>query len=268
MQNAETSKTALITGASSGIGLELARVFAEAGYQLFITARRTEQLEALANELRTGGTTVRVFPCDLTDRAAVRTLFRSVQETGIPVDVLVNNAGFGDHGEFVGVKPEKLVDMIELNVTALTYLTRLVLPGMLERRHGRILNVASVASFQPGPLMAVYYATKAYVLSLSEALAEELSPSGVTVTALCPGPTASGFQEEAGLTQVPFYQKVKMPSSRVVAEFGFRAMMRGTRVAVHGTLFRISIFFLRFMPRRLVAVTVRRLQERRRPDPQ
>ncbi|TVQ37983.1 MAG: SDR family oxidoreductase [Spirochaetaceae bacterium] len=264
MADTRTRPTVLITGASSGIGYELARVFAREGYDLILVARRAQQLTELAERLRRIGALVWVQPCDLTDRSAVRGLYRSVQEIGRPIDVLVNNAGVGDYGSFVSAGVDRVLTMIELNAAALTHLTRLVLPGMFERGAGRVLNVASVAAFQPGPLMAVYYASKAYVLSFSEALAEELAPSGVVVTALCPGPTKSGFQQEAGLHQVPMLNRPGMPTAATVAEFGYRALMRGRRVAVHGALFRLSLFVSRFLPRRLVAATVRRLQERRR----
>jgi uncharacterized protein len=207
---------------------------------------------------------VLVIVCDLTDRSAVDALFQTVQEAAVLVDVLVNNAGFGDYGDFATANPEKMIDMIELNVISLTRLTRLLLPGMLERGRGRILNVASVAAFQPGPLMAVYYATKAFVLSLSEALGEELRRTGVTVTALCPGPTVSGFQSEAGLGHVPFYQQSGLPEAGEVAEFGYRAMVRGKRIAIHGVPFRLAVFLLRLAPRALVVRVVRRLQDKRR----
>lgn len=257
-------KTALITGASSGIGYELARIFAREGYELVLVARRRQQLEDLAAEVEAQGARCWVFPGDLTDRAAVQSLFDSVERAGIAVDVLVNNAGFGDYGDFLRSSLDRMLSMIELNVAALTHLTRLLLPGMVARGYGRVLNVASVASFQPGPLMAVYYATKAYVLSLSEALSEELAASGVTVTALCPGPTVSGFQHEAGLHQVPFYQQVRMPTSDVVAEYGYRSLMRGRRVAVHGLMFRVSLLLIRLAPRRLVAAAVHRIQRKRK----
>lgn len=259
-----TRKTVLITGASSGIGYELARVFAREGYDLVLVARRRRQLEQLAAEVEGHGARTWVLPFDLTDRAAVQALFDSVDQHGITVDVLVNNAGFGDYGDFLRASLDRMLAMIELNVTALTHLTRLFLPGMVERGFGRVLNVASVASFQPGPLMAVYYATKAFVLSLSEALSEELTGSGVTVTALCPGPTVSGFHQEAGLNQVPFYQQVRMPTSDAVAEYGYRALIRGRRVAVYGLVFRVSLILIRLAPRRLVAAAVRRIQEKRR----
>ena len=260
----DTRKTALITGASSGIGYELARILAREGYDLVLVARRRRQLDQLASEVEAQGARSWVMPFDLTDRASVQQLFDSVSQEGIAVEVLVNNAGFGDYGDFLRSSLDRMLAMIELNAAALTHLTRLFLPGMVARGHGRVLNVASVASFQPGPLMAVYYATKAYVLSLSEALSEELAGSGVTVTALCPGPTVSGFQEQAGLQQVPFYQQVRMPSSDAVAEYGYRALQRGRRVAVHGLMFRISLVLIRLAPRRLVAAAVRRIQERRR----
>lgn len=243
--------TALITGASSGIGLEIARVLAP-DHDLVLVARSAAKLDALAEEL--GG--ARVIAADLADPAAVAKIAAEVPA----VDVLINNAGVGDFGPFAEADIDKTLGMIQLNVTSLTALTRTYLPGMLERGSGRIMNVASTASFQPGPLMAVYYATKAYVLSFSEALAEETRDTGVTVTALCPGPTTSGFQAAAKMELSPLVANKKLPTSAKVAEFGVKAMRTGDVVAVPGVLNKIMASGVRFTPRPVMRRIVHKLQ--------
>ena len=243
--------TALVTGASSGIGLEIARILAK-DHDVVLAARRADKLEALATEI--GG--ARVIAVDLADPAGPRRLVAEVPA----VDVLVNNAGFGDFGPFADAAESRLDEMIELNVGALTRLTRAYLPGMCERGRGRVLNVASTASFQPGPLMAVYYATKAYVLSLSEALAEETRGTGVTVTALCPGPTASGFQAGAAMENSRLVKGRKLPSAASVAAFGVKAMQRGEVVAVPGFANKAMAASIRVSPRPVVRRLVHRMQ--------
>jgi short-subunit dehydrogenase len=191
-------KTALITGASGGIGLDLARLFAEGGYDVVLVARTESKLKELATELASKhGVSARAVAADLADPAAPAQLMERLKAEGVQVDVLVNNAGYGGYGTFAETELDAELKMIQLNISALTALSKAVLPGMLARKSGRILNVASTAAFQPGPLMAVYYATKAYVLSFSEALANETKGTGVTVTCLCPGPTKTGFQQQA-----------------------------------------------------------------------
>lgn len=243
--------TALVTGASSGIGLEIARVLAP-DHDLVLVARSAAKLEALAAEL--GG--ARVITADLSDPAAPAKIAAEVPA----VDVLINNAGVGDFGPFAEADPDKTLGMIQLNVTALTALTRTYLPGMLERGTGRIMNVASTASFQPGPLMAVYYATKAYVLSFSEAIAEETRGTGVTVTALCPGPTRSGFQAAAEMELSPLVANKKLPTSAEVAAFGVKAMRKGDAVAIPGVLNKIMASGVRFTPRPVMRRIVHKLQ--------
>ena len=190
--------TALVTGASSGIGLELATLLAKNRHGVVLVARGKDRLDGIARGLTEEfGVAATVLPADLADPAAPLDVFLTLAERKVAIDVLVNDAGFGVYGFFADTPLEKELAMIQVNVTALTHLTKLFLPGMLERRRGRILNVASTAAFQPGPLMAVYYATKAYVLSFSEALGNETAGSGVTVTALCPGPTLTHFQRRA-----------------------------------------------------------------------
>ena len=243
--------TALITGASGGIGLEIARVLAP-DHDLVLVARNAAKLETLAEEL--GG--ARVIAADLADPSAVAKIVAEVSD----VDVLINNAGVGDFGPFAAADTDKTLDMIQLNITALTALTRAYLPGMLERRSGRIMNVASTASFQPGPLMAVYFATKAYVLSFSEAVAEEVRGSGVTVTALCPGPTESGFQAAADMELSPLVANKKLPTPAEVAAFGVDAMNSGDVVAVPGILNKIMASGARFTPRPVMRRLVHKMQ--------
>jgi len=193
------NNTALVTGASSGIGLELARLFAGDGHDLVLVARSEGRLREIGEQLETAhGITATVVASDLSKPNAARDLVEALRAALIEIDVLVNNAGFGLSGAFIDNDPRTQLDMLQVNVVALTELTRLLLPPMVARRSGRILNVASTAAFAPGPLAAVYGATKAYVLSFSEAIGEELRHSGVTVTALCPGPTQSGFSAAAG----------------------------------------------------------------------
>jgi uncharacterized protein len=254
-------QTALITGASSGIGWDLAHLFAADGHDLILVARSEGKLRELAREFEAKHKiSARVIPADLERPEAPRELFASVHT---PVDVLVNNAGFGLAGPFAGNDLDRELAMIQVNITALTHLTKLFLKPMLERGHGRILNVASTAAFQPGPLMAVYYASKAYVLSFSEAIAEELDGTGVTVTALCPGPTATGFQATAAMTNTRLLSVMKPKSSAQVARIGYNAMKRGKRVVVTGVLNKVLAQSVRVSPRALTTKIAKRLQEKR-----
>jgi hypothetical protein len=245
--------TALITGASSGIGLEIARILSR-DHDVVLAARSESALQALATEL---GSNARVVVADLSEPAGAGKLAADVPE----VDVLVNNAGFGDFGDFATASPERLDQMIEVNVGSVTRLSRVYLPAMLQRGSGRIMNVASTAAFQPGPLMAVYYATKAYVLSFSEALAEETRGTGVTVTALCPGPTTSGFQAGAAMEESKLVKGRKLATSASVAAFGVRAMQRGDVVAVPGFQNKLLAASVRFSPRPVIRRVVHKLQE-------
>jgi uncharacterized protein len=249
MAMTEEPRWTLITGASSGIGAELARAFAKRGYPLVLTARREERLVALSAELgRSHGVPVEVMAVDLEDRETPRDLHEMLQERGIAVHTLVNNAGFGLRGYFASLPHEKQLAMIDLNVTALTSLCRLMLPGMIERKRGGILNVASVAAFQAGPYMAVYYATKAFVLSLSEGLHDEAKPHGVTVTALCPGPTESEFSETAGLKDSRLFGAGVM-SSADVARAGVEGYEAGRTIVVPGARNRVGAIGAKFAPR-------------------
>jgi short-subunit dehydrogenase len=255
--------TAIVTGASSGIGYELCKLFARDGYPLLITARSQEKLEALAADLRTHGATVAVCPADLASRDAAGRIFEAARGMSAPVEILVNNAGFGVYGPFPATDLDATLEMMQVNVTALTHLSRLVLPSLLERGRGRILNVASTAAFQPGPLMAVYYASKAYVLHFSEAVADELRGTGVTVTALCPGPTETGFKSRSGMGDTWLFGKRRVMSAHRVAAVGYRALMRGRRLVVPGLRNKLLVQANRLAPRRLVTALVRRLQETR-----
>jgi short-subunit dehydrogenase len=254
-------KTALITGASFGIGLELARIFARKGYNLVLVARSADKLRQLASELeKAHGTRSLILATDLTDPGAAAYVLDQTTRADITVDVLVNNAGFGQYGFFAENDLEECLKQIQLNVTTLTHLTRLYLPGMIERKSGRILNVASTAAFQPGPLMAVYYATKAYVLHFSEAIANELKGTGVTVTCLCPGATATEFLKRAKMTDIQLLRFGAM-DARTVAEDGYRGLMAGKPVVISGFKNWLLAQSVRFSPRQMVTAIARKLQE-------
>jgi uncharacterized protein len=255
--------TALITGASSGIGLELARICAEDGDDVVLVARSGDALERLAGELRPRGVQVHVIASDLSAARAASLVADRVAALRLDVDILINNAGFGQFGSFAETPLDVDLAMIQVNIVALTELTKRLLPAMIARRAGKILNLASTAAFLPGPLMAVYYATKAYVLSFSEAIGEELKGTGVTVTALCPGPTASGFQRTAHLEKSKLVAGRRLPTSREVAEAGYAAMMAGRPLHIPGLLNKLTAFSPRVTPRRLMPAIVRRVQETR-----
>ncbi len=242
-------ETVLVTGASSGIGKELSRCFARDGSRLVLVARRSDALESLAAELRqASGIEAVVVAADLARPDAAARVLSQIERDGLEADVLVNNAGFGAQGLFAQLPLDRQIEMVQLNVTTLTHLTRLFLPGMIARRRGGILNVASTAAFQPGPHMAVYYASKAFVLSFSEALSEELSGTGVTATALCPGPTATGFGEAARMRRTPLFRLLTMSASSV-AKAGHRGFRRGRAVVIPGVRNRVLTFSVRLVPR-------------------
>lgn len=255
--------TALITGASSGIGFELAKIFAKDKINVILVARSEGKLKELAAELQKQfGIMVHVLAKDLSHCNSPKEIFEWCNQNNITVDYLVNNAGVGDFGLFTESIWTKQEEMINLNVTALTYLTHLILPGMVQRKFGRVMNVASTAAFQPGPLMSVYFASKAFVLHFSEAIANELQGSGVTVTALCPGATESGFQAAAAMEDSGLFKNKKVPSSKVVAAYGYKAMQKGQRVAIHGMMNYIMANGIRFAPRNLVTAIVRHIQRK------
>lgn len=263
-RNPAQRQTALVTGGSGGIGLEIAKVLARKGFDLVLASRKRDALEAAAGQIEgKHDVSVHVFAADLRRREAPETIFDFLSNENIAIDVLINNAGFGLGGEFAETELSRELEMIQVNIAALTHLTKLFLPAMIKRGSGRILNVASTAAFQPGPLMAVYYATKAYVLSFSEALAEELRNSGVTVTALCPGPTKTEFATEAQVGNSRLFSAFGMADAMDVAEFGVSAMMHGKRVAIPGIRNKIVAQANRFAPRALTAKVARIAQEAR-----
>lgn len=255
-----TSKTALVTGGSSGIGYELSLLLAKNGYDLVLVAQNEQTLEgarkALAEKF---SVRVECISLDLGLPDSIEKIVSYLHDTKITIDILINNAGFAVYGEFQKSKPQSVNDLLAVNIIALTNLTRALLPKIVDRK-GKILNVGSVASFLPGPGMAVYYASKAYVLSFSEALSEELRGSGVTVTALCPGATATGFSKRAELHNSKLFDGPLLSASQV-AHDGFRALMKGTRICIPGLHYKFMIFLLRFLPRSLITRIAGKIQQ-------
>ena len=255
--------TAVVTGASSGIGLELARLLARDGYDLVLVARSVDKLDRLGAELAVQHRIrARSVGADLVSPDAPGAIAEMLKQAAVQVEVLVNNAGYGTSGPFATTDLRTELDLLQVNVVALTHLTKLLLPAMLAGKRGRILNVASTAAFQPGPFMAVYYASKAYVLSFSEALAEELSGSGVTVTTLCPGPVPTGFQTRAGVDLTRLVSTPLVMDAATVARAGYAGLMKGKRLVVPGLGNKLLVQSERFAPRRLVTKIARFLQER------
>ena len=256
-------KAALVTGASGGIGEELARLLAADGRDLVLVARSRDKLARLAEELGgQHGVSARVVVSDLARPEAPREIFEELRGAGVEVGTLINNAGFGSYGLFAETDERAEVGMLQVNVVALTHLTKLFLPEMIARKKGYVMNVASTAAFQPGPLMAVYYASKAYVLSFSEALANECEGTGVTVSALCPGPTETGFVAAAKLEKSKLFEANVM-DARSVAVAGYRGMLAGKRVVIPGIKNSLLAHTVGFLPRGLVTKAVRRVQETR-----
>lgn len=255
------ARNVLITGASGGIGYELAKLFARDRHNLLLVARSAEKLAQVAKELEAGGVQVKTVPLDLTDSPAPKFLFDQLQREGVTIDILINNAGFGAYGEFAQMPESEILGQIRLNITALTELTHLFLPGMIERRFGRIMNVASTAGFQPGPLMAVYYATKAYVISFSEAIANEVKSTGVTVTCFCPGATRTNFAKRAGNDKTRIFKRAGVMPADKVALDGYRAVMEGRTLAISGMQNWLTAQSTRFAPRNLVTAISRWVSE-------
>jgi uncharacterized protein len=255
--------TALITGASNGIGLELAKVHASTGDNLVLVARNKSKLDELKATFE-DQFKVKVYTIgkDLAAPNAAQDVYDETKQQNIQIDYLINNAGFGDFGMFVATDWNKELQMINLNITTLTQFTKLYLQDMVKRGNGKIMNVASTAAFQSGPTMAVYYATKAYVLSFSEAIDNEVSDKGVTVTTLCPGATESGFQAAAAMEESALVKGKKLPTSKEVAEYGYKAMMKGKTVAIHGMMNWLMANSVRFTPRALVVKITRMIQDK------
>ena len=259
----ERRKTALVTGASSGIGLDLAKRFAAEGHDVALVARSEGKLKELAAALEAEHKVrAHVVTADLAQPRAAETLVAALEARGIDVDVLVNNAGYASYGAFEKTDLADELNMIQVNVVALTHLTKLFVRKMVAKKSGRVLNVASTAAFQPGPLMAVYYATKAYVLSFSEALANELAGTGVTVTALCPGPTKTGFQARAQMEQSKLVRGKEIMTAETVARIGYAGLMKGKTVVIPGVSNKMMAQAVRFLPRKTVTKLVRNAQER------
>jgi uncharacterized protein len=256
-------KTALITGASSGIGLELAHLFAHDGYRLVLVARNRAALRTLANELQSRySAEVWISPKDLAHPAAPLELYQELRESNVVLDVLVNNAGFGGQGPFLQTDWNTEGEMLQVNIVALTHLTKLFLP-QIRAREGKLLNVASTAAFLPGPFMAVYYASKAFVLHFTEAIAEELSGTGATVSCLCPGPVKTNFQKRAAIGETNLLNGPLLVDVGEVARIAYEGMKKGKRIIIPGWKNRAVVESLRVSPRGMPAKVVRRLHEKK-----
>jgi short-subunit dehydrogenase len=258
------STLALITGASAGFGYELAKVSAAHGCDLILSARDATRLERAAAQLRAAYPVgIETVAQDLSESGAAARLFEALGPRAGGIGILMNNAGFGYHGYFVDQPEAQLDGLLMTNVVALTELTRLVLPGMREQRRGRILNVASIAAFAPGPIMTVYHASKSYVVAFTEALAVELEGSGVTATVVCPGPMKTGFQERAGIAGERMLRSPLVMDVGRAAAIGYRAMLSGKTVCVPGTINAAAAFLSLHAPRKISARAARRIQRPR-----
>ena len=255
-------KYALITGASGGIGLEFAHILANDGFDLILVARTLEKLEELSTIINNDyKRKVLVINTDLSIPGSSQALFNQIKERGYIVDVVINNAGFGDNGNFHDTDFSRDIQMINLNITTLYELNKLFVKEMIKRGIGKILNLASVASFMPGPYMALYYATKAFVLNFSVAVAKELEGSGVTVTALCPGPTKSEFFKNANASGKRVSSMFMMPEPKEVALYGYKCMLNGKKFAIHGTSNKVMVFVTRFLPLSFITKIVSIIQK-------
>jgi short-subunit dehydrogenase len=263
------AETVLITGAASGIGLALAREFAKHGHDLILTSRVDSELEHVATDLTSKyNVQVGIIAADLKDEEAPQRIFDAVQREGAAIDILVNNAGLGFRGKFWEIPLEDELAIVRINIEAVIRLTHLFLPQMINRNSGRILNTASIAGFEPGPLLAVYHASKAFVLSMTEALATELEETKITVTALCPGPTDTDFFPKAGMVETKAFQKAHVMAPQEVAEIGYRALMRGDRTVVAGASNKALVFARRFMTEGAQAKMNKKFYERAKPAAQ
>ncbi len=258
------SNTALITGASNGIGEEFAHIHAARGGDMVLVARSLDKLEALKSELESKhGVSVTVMTEDLSIAGSAEKVFAATEAAGIQIDILINNAGFGGHGKFHERDRAREEAMMQLNMATLTSLTHLYLQGMVKHNAGKILNVASTAGFMPGPLQAVYYATKAYVLSFSQAIAEELSDTQITVTALCPGAVKTGFVAEGNLEGVEIFDKAA--SAESIARFGYAAMEKGKLVVINEPALGFMLtWIIPLLPRKVLLKISRKAMEKTR----
>ena len=255
-------ETVLITGASSGIGYEFSRLFAEKGYGLVITARREERLREL--ERMYPESRIEVIPCDLGSETGAEYLYNEVKKRNIKVDILINNAGLGLFGEFYETDIEKEKRIIDLNIKALVELSKYLLQEMLERNSGKILNVASIAAFQPGPYMSVYYASKAFVLSFTEAVRNETRKTGVNVSALCPGPVETEFEKSSELTKSKLFSRLKPVTAEKVAYVGYKGLMKNRAVIIPGFFNRFAVTAGVFVPTGIKVNIARRIQEKKK----
>jgi uncharacterized protein len=256
------NKTALVTGATTGIGFEFTKLLAADGYNLVLIARDEQKLRQIAASSQTQfNVSVKTYPKDLSVNSGIQDVVRQIREDVGTIDILVNNAGFGISGPFVEIDLSREIEMIQLNVVSVVILTKLFAREMAQRRQGKILNVASTAAFQPGPFMTIYYATKAFVLSFSEGLAEELKDSGVTVTALCPGPTATEFSKRAELEKSRLFKGAIVPvlNPVTVAKIGYEGLIKGQRIVIPGLVNKIGVLALRITPRKLVTQITKQL---------
>lgn len=258
----QRKQTALITGAANGIGYELAYIFAQNDYNLVLIDRIEAKLQRVATYLQEQfSISVKSIVKDLAQVTSPEEIFQELQGENIQVDVLVNNAGFGTYGFFNETNLTDELEMLQVNLVCTTHLTKLFLKSMVQQGQGKILNVSSAAAFQPGPLMAVYFATKAYILSFSEALANELENTGVTVTVLCPGTTQSSFHERTGMADSQLLKTKRMMDAATVANIGYRALMDGKTIVIPGIINKLMAKSVRFIPRNLVTKIVRKMQE-------
>jgi short-subunit dehydrogenase len=254
---------ALITGASGGIGFDLAKLLAKDKHNLVLIARSEDKLKEIKSSFeKDHGINILIITVDLSVPESASKVFDELEKQDIHIDILINNAGFGDFGIFAECDWQKQEQMINLNILALTKLTRLFLPAMIKLGNGRIMNVASTAAFQPGPLMSVYYATKAFVLSFTYAIANEIKGTGVKITALCPGPTDTGFVSAASLEGSKLFKTFKPKTSSDVALFGYKRMMKGKLLAIPGAMNKLMVWSIRFTPRKLITFVVRAIQEK------
>lgn len=265
LENKNTSKVALVTGAASGLGYELALLLARDGYTLILVDIDANKLDQAKEDIyKKFDTNITLLLKDLSTSNVAQEIFEEIE--GTPIDVLINNAGFGIFGTFSNTDWKRESEMLHLHIMTTTHLTKLVLKGMVERGAGKILNMSSLAAFQPGPLMSLYYASKAYILSFSEAIANELKNTGVTVTALCPGQTKTCFQEVVSQGAVDNKISFNVGCPREVAEYGYKAMLKGKTVAIPGTFNKFLSKLPRFMSRNTATAIVRKIQEKNRED--